>query len=87
MREESTGRGEEGGGHLLETIVKMTSAKNAIEIGSSTGYSALCIANGLPEDGKMISLSINHDMANTGRKYWENSGVAEKIDPVVGPID
>ena len=56
--------------------MRMIRAKKLIEIGSSTGYSALCLANGLPDDGKLIALSTDNDLVDRGRSYWSNSGVS-----------
>ena len=65
--------------------MKLTGAKKGIEVGTFTGYSALCLASGLPDDGVLIALDTDETMMNVGKPYWEKAGVANKIQPVIGP--
>jgi predicted O-methyltransferase YrrM len=72
-------------GQFMAFLVRMLGARKAIEIGVYTGYSALSVALALPNDGLVIACDINDDWACTGRKYWEEAGVADRIDFRLGP--
>ncbi len=51
-----------------------------LEIGTYTGYSALCLAEGLTEDGKVITLDVNEELESMVRQYVEEAGLTDKID-------
>ncbi len=72
-------------GAFMTMMAQLMGASRAIEIGTFTGYSALCIARGLPDDGKLICCDISEEWSQVGRPYWEQAGVAEKIDMRIGP--
>lgn len=57
----------------------------AVEIGTFTGYSALVVAQQLPADGRLIACDISEEWTSIGRPFWEEAGVADKIDLRVGP--
>ena len=67
-------------GRLLSLISKMVSPKNILEIGTFTGYAALCLAEGLQKDGKLITLDVNEDLAYLPQKYFAQSEFASQID-------
>lgn len=67
-------------GRLLSLISKMLSPKNVLEIGTFTGYATLCLAEGLAENGKIITLDVNEDLVYLPKKYFAESEFAEKID-------
>ena len=72
-------------GTLLELLVAALGASRIVEIGTFTGYSALCMARGLPPDGRLLCCDISEEWTSVGRKYWEQAGVAERIELVIGP--
>lgn len=66
-------------GRLLTIISKILQPKNVLEIGTFTGYAALCMAEGLAKDGKLTTLDINEDLAYLPRKYFEKCEYASQI--------
>lgn len=71
-------------GKFLQLLVKISNAKNCLEIGTFTGYSALCIASGLPDDGKLITCEISQTHADFAKKYFDKSKHGKKIEIRVG---
>src|SRR4051794_734693 len=69
---------------LLTTLTRLVSARRAVEIGTFTGFSALAIARGLPDDGQLICLDASEEWTAIGRRYWERAGVSEKIELRIG---
>ncbi|GAA1583099.1 class I SAM-dependent methyltransferase [Kribbella hippodromi] len=69
---------------LLTTLTRLISARRAVEIGTFTGFSALAISRGLPDDGQLICLDASAEWTAIGRKYWERAGVADKIELRIG---
>ena len=67
-------------GRFLSLISKMVSPKNILEIGTFTGYAALCLAEGLHKDGKLTTLDVNEDLAYLPQKYFAQSEWASQID-------
>ncbi|WP_424529324.1 DUF2218 domain-containing protein [Sphaerisporangium viridialbum] len=72
-------------GTLLTMLVRMVGARRAVEVGVFTGYSSLCIARGLPEDGRLLACDVSDEWTSLGRPYWERAGVADRIDLKIGP--
>ena len=71
-------------GQFLEIIVKLLKVKKCLEIGRFTGLSTLCMAKGLPNDGKIISIDNSDEFLPLAKKYWEKAGVQSKIESIVG---
>ena len=67
-------------GRLLSIISKILKPKNILEIGTFTGYAALCLAEGLPEDGKITTLDVNEELSYLPRKYFAESEFRNQID-------
>ena len=72
-------------GQFLYILAQLIGARRAIEVGTFTGYSALCVARALPEDGKLLCLDIDDEWTSIARKYWELAGVADKVELCLGP--
>lgn len=72
-------------GQLMAFLIRVLGAKKAIEIGTYTGYSTLCVALALPQDGVVVACDINDGWAEIGRKYWNEARVADRIDFRLGP--
>lgn len=71
-------------GRLLKMIVEMINPKNILEVGTFSGYSAICLAEGLKEGGKVYTFEINDEMEDFTRPWIEGSPVADKIDFRIG---
>lgn len=71
-------------GRLLKMLVSMIRPKNILEVGTFSGYSAICMAEGLDEGGKVWTFEINDEMEDFTRPWIENSPVADKIDFHIG---
>ena len=71
-------------GRLLKLLVRMIRPKRIIEVGTFSGYSALCMAEGLEEGSKIITFEINDEMDDFTRPWIENSAYADKIDFRIG---
>src|SRR5688572_9316160 len=72
-------------GPFLAMLVQLMGAKNCLEVGTFTGYSAAWIASVLPSDGKVVCCEINDTYAAVARKHWAAMGAAEKIELRMGP--
>ncbi len=78
-------------GHLQGAFLAMTSRmirpRRVLEIGTYTGYSAICLAEGLAEDGRLHTIDINEELAGMQQRYWMASGLQDKIVAHVGLAD
>ncbi len=72
-------------GSLLQFIVWTTNAKNVLDIGTFTGFSAQMMASALPDDGKVITCEINTKHAKIAKKYFDKSPHRHKIELILGP--
>ena len=72
-------------GQFMALLVRLLGARRTIEIGVFTGYSALCVALALPDDGYVLACDVSDDYTRIGRPYWRDAGVAHKIDLRLGP--
>jgi caffeoyl-CoA O-methyltransferase len=71
-------------GAFMQLLTAALGARTAIEIGTFTGFSALCIARGLPADGSLLCLDIDPDATAVARRYWERAGVSHRIELRIG---
>jgi len=72
-------------GAFLTVLTQLIGARRAIEIGTFTGYSALCIARGLPHDGRLTCCDVPEEWTAIGRKAWSAAGVDDRIDLRIAP--
>ncbi|WP_458724985.1 O-methyltransferase [Pseudomonas mandelii] len=72
-------------GQFLALLVKLIGAKRLLEVGTFTGYSALCMAAALPQGGSLICCDIPGDYNAFARRYWQEAGLAERIDLRLAP--
>lgn len=72
-------------GALLTLLARLTGATNALELGTFTGYSAICIARGLADGGTLTCLELDQEFADTARRNLEDAGVADRVEIRVGP--
>lgn len=71
-------------GRLLKMLVSMIRPQRVLEIGTFSGYSAISMAEGLPDDGKLYTFEINDEMEDFTRPWIEGSAVADKIEFIIG---
>ena len=72
-------------GTFLSILVAAASVKSAIEVGTFTGYSSLCIASGLRPGGRLICVDQNREWTAIARRYWARAGLADRIQLRLGP--
>lgn len=71
-------------GRLLRMLVQMTGARRILELGTFTGYSAICLASGLPEDGHLDTLELNDELEDLILEGFDRAGLSEKIQLHIG---
>ena len=72
-------------GALLTWLTRTLGVRRAIEVGTFTGYSSLCIARGLPADGSLVCLDVSEEWTGIARRYWEKAGLTERIELRIAP--
>jgi caffeoyl-CoA O-methyltransferase len=72
-------------GQFLQMLVRMIGARQTLEIGVFTGYSALAVAEALPSDGCIVACDISEAYTRTARRYWKRAGVEDKVDLRIAP--
>lgn len=71
-------------GKVLKMFSKMIKPQRILEIGTYTGYSAICLAAGLQKEGKLITIDINEELEKMAREYFSKAGLAKKIEFRIG---
>lgn len=72
-------------GELLTMLVRLSGARQAVEVGTFTGYSSICIARGLPDDGQLLCCDVSEEYTSVARRYWDRAGVSDKIELRIAP--
>jgi len=72
-------------GAFMQFLAQLIGARRAIEVGTFTGYSALCLARGLGEGGELVCCDVSREYTDIGRPFWERAGVADRIDLRLAP--
>ena len=71
-------------GRLLALISKLCAPQHILEIGTYTGYSAVCLAEGLPSDGRLTTIEVNEELSDLQQRFWSQSPYQSKIKAIVG---
>ena len=72
-------------GQLLTMMARMVGARRAIEVGTFTGYSSLCIARGLADGGSLLCCDVSDEWTAIGRAAWQRAGIGERIELRIAP--
>lgn len=72
-------------GQLLTLLARLVGARRAVEVGTFTGYSSLCIARGLAEGGSLLCCDIREDWTAIGMRAWERAGLRDRIELRIAP--
>lgn len=71
-------------GQFIRMISKLLKPKVILEIGTFTGYSAICLSDGLQEDGRLITIDVNEELKDMSEQYFHQAGIHEKVDYRMG---
>jgi caffeoyl-CoA O-methyltransferase len=72
-------------GTFMTLLTRLAGAREAIEIGTFTGYSSICIARGLPADGRLICCDVSEEWTSVARAYWDKAGLGDRVELRLGP--
>jgi caffeoyl-CoA O-methyltransferase len=72
-------------GTFMRLLAEVTGAKNAVEVGTFTGYSSICVARGLGPDGKLLCCDVSEEFTSVARTYWLRAGLSDRIELRLGP--
>jgi predicted O-methyltransferase YrrM len=72
-------------GQFMALLVQLMGAKKTLEVGVFTGYSSLVVALALPPEGKVVACDVSEEYTNIARRYWQQAGVADKIELHIAP--
>jgi caffeoyl-CoA O-methyltransferase len=72
-------------GPLLTMLTRLAGARDAVELGTFTGYSSICIARGLAPGGRLTCFDVSEEWTSVARRYWHRAGLADRIELRLGP--
>lgn len=72
-------------GQFMALLVRLLGARRCIEVGVFTGYSSLSVARAMQAGGKLFAFDINEEWTKIARRYWEEAGIADRIELTLGP--
>jgi caffeoyl-CoA O-methyltransferase len=72
-------------GRFMTLLAQISGARNAVEVGTFTGYSSICLARGLADGGKLICCDVSDEWTSVARRYWPQAGVADRVELRLGP--
>lgn len=72
-------------GALMTLLTRLVGARDAIEVGTFTGYSSICIARGLEPGGRLLCCDVSEEWTAIARRYWERAGLSDRIELQLGP--
>src|SRR5260370_12862750 len=91
LREETGKMGQAGmqiaahQGQQMALLARTIGARRAVEVGTFTGYSALCVAEALGPDGKLWCCDVSEEWTSIGKRYWKEAGLENRIELDIGP--
>jgi caffeoyl-CoA O-methyltransferase len=72
-------------GTFMTLLARIAGARNAVEVGTFTGYSAICLARGLADGGRLLCCDVSDEWTSVARRFWQKAGVADRIELRLGP--
>jgi caffeoyl-CoA O-methyltransferase len=72
-------------GQFMTLLAQISGASNAVEVGTFTGYSSICVARGLADGGKLVCCDVSDEWTSVARRYWPRAGVADRVELRLGP--
>jgi caffeoyl-CoA O-methyltransferase len=72
-------------GTFMTMLAKLTGARSAVEVGTFTGYSSICLARGLGEGGRLLCCDVSDEWTSVARRYWARAGLSDRIELRLAP--
>jgi caffeoyl-CoA O-methyltransferase len=72
-------------GTFMTLLAQLSGAKTAVEVGTFTGYSSICVARGLGDGGRLLCCDVSEEWTSIARRYWERAGLTDRIELRLGP--
>jgi caffeoyl-CoA O-methyltransferase len=72
-------------GAFMTLLTKVVGVRFAVEVGTFTGYSSLCVARGLAPDGRLLCCDVSEEFTSVARRYWERAGLTDRIELRIAP--
>ncbi|MDL4773560.1 O-methyltransferase [Actinomadura xylanilytica] len=72
-------------GMLMTLLARLSGARDAVEVGTFTGYSSICLARGLAPDGHLLCCDISDEWTTLARRYWDRAGLSDRIELKLAP--